>query len=172
MRGFICRDYGLVLSRSHPCCQQDCHKNKNNLFHLLFLFSYCLECKDNVYDGISLFKKMKFCFPWEPVTPDLRAAGFAGSQRRQIHVQPVSLSASGSRFTCSWLRWHSADADSCAAGFAESQRMQIHVQSASLAFSGRSCTCIGFCREFRTPPGRCSLPYAIRIRAHRDIGSC
>lgn len=53
---------------------------------------------------------MKFCFPWEPVTPDLRAAGFAGSQRRQIHVQPVSLSASGSRFTCSWLRWHSAGA--------------------------------------------------------------
>ena len=83
---------------------------REDRYDLLFLFSYCLECKDNVYDGISLFKKMKFCFPWEPVTPDLRAAGFAGSQRRQIHVQPVSLSASGSRFTCSWLRWHSAGA--------------------------------------------------------------
>lgn len=53
---------------------------------------------------------MKFCFPWEPVTPDLRAAGFAGIQRMQNHAQLVSLRASGCRFTCSRLRWHSAGA--------------------------------------------------------------
>ncbi|WP_456088415.1 hypothetical protein [Parabacteroides sp.] len=40
----------------------------------------------------------------EPAEADSRAAGFTGSQRRQIHMQPALPRASRTGFTCSYLR--------------------------------------------------------------------